>query len=287
MNNKTWTIIAAIFCIGFVVVTVVWATTFSYTYDTATPAGSDDPAEADDRMREIKAAIQERMNVCMYWPLTGTEVSDADAGEVRKILFHEPIAATPTVAANHGDLRVKDVGSKAELTWTDEDENELVLTSKGNNLANNTYLTATNAAGTGSVNLIKADANDVVYLPENTVLAYSVTPDANDEIVNKKYVDDQDTADHPAYSGGESHTDGSGMIIKQGTVNASANSSATETFATAFPSACTRVVISPTIVSTEATLGGLVWVRTKSKTAITVFNSVDVTVAVDWIAIGY
>ena len=26
---------------------------FTYTYDTATPASSDDPAEADDRMREI------------------------------------------------------------------------------------------------------------------------------------------------------------------------------------------------------------------------------------------
>ena len=38
-------------------------TTFSDTYDTNTPLGSDDPAEADDRMREIKSAVQERENV--------------------------------------------------------------------------------------------------------------------------------------------------------------------------------------------------------------------------------
>lgn len=181
----------------FFMLGIVYATTFTYTYDTATPAGGDDPAEADDRMREIKAAVQERMNVDHYWPLTGTEVSDADTGEHRKILFHAPIATTPTVATDHGDLRIKDVDSKAEFTWTDEDENELVLTSKGNNLASNTYLTATDNAGTGSVNLIKADANDVVYLPDDTRLATSAAPDANEEIANKKYVDDQITAQVP------------------------------------------------------------------------------------------
>lgn len=107
------------------------ATVFSSTYDTATPAGSDSPTQADDRMREIKAAIQERENVDHNWPLTGTEVSDADAGEHRKVLFHAPIAATPTVAANHGDLRIADVDGKAELHWTDEDEQEIQLTQVG------------------------------------------------------------------------------------------------------------------------------------------------------------
>ena len=58
------------------------------TFDTATPAGSDDPAEADDRMREIKAAVQERRNDKNgvaddgdhYWPKTGTEGSDTATG---------------------------------------------------------------------------------------------------------------------------------------------------------------------------------------------------------------
>lgn len=109
----------------------VFATVFNDTFDTATPAGTDSPTEADDRMREIKAAVQERENVDHYWPLDGTEVSDADAGEHRKVLFHEPIDATPTVAESHGDLRIKDVSGKAELHWTDEDENEVQLTDAG------------------------------------------------------------------------------------------------------------------------------------------------------------
>ena len=46
--------------------------------------------------------------------------------------------------------------------------------------------------------------------------ATSAAPDADAELANKKYVDDQNTADHPAYTGGESHTDGSGLIIKMG-----------------------------------------------------------------------
>ena len=179
--------------IFWLAVAVVYATDFSSdTYDTATPAGSDDPAEADDRMRETKSSIRVRENVDHYWPLTGTEVSDADTGEHRKVLFHAPIASTPTVAENHGDLRVKDVNSKAELHWTDEDENELQLTSMGNNLARGRWLTSSNVAG--SVNLIRADANDVAVLPDNSQTATNAAPTSSTGIANKKYVDDQVSA---------------------------------------------------------------------------------------------
>jgi len=54
---------------------------FTNTFDTATPAGSDDPTEADDRMREIKAALQERLAVEHVFALTGTEVSGANTGK--------------------------------------------------------------------------------------------------------------------------------------------------------------------------------------------------------------
>lgn len=183
-------VVALLIILGLMIV-ATFATTFSDTYDTATPAGSDDPAEADDRMREIKSAVQERENVDHYWPLTGTEVSDADTGEHRKILFHAPIAATPTVAADHGELRIKDVSGKAELVWTDEDENELQLTSKGNNLANDTYLTATDNAGIGSVNLIKATTGDIPEVLVGAVLSADTAPAVDAGIANKKYVDDQ------------------------------------------------------------------------------------------------
>ncbi|KKN73468.1 hypothetical protein LCGC14_0400430 [marine sediment metagenome] len=207
IKKVNWGLIAVVSICLLIWVGVIYATTFSFTYDIVTPAGSDSPAEADDRMREIKAAVQERMNVCMYWPLTGTEVSDADAGEFRFCLFHAPIAATPTVAADHGHIRVKDVGSKAEFTWTDEDENELVLTSKGNNLANNTYLTATDNAGTGSVNLIKANTSDSATLPDGAVLdAATQTADGDRTIVDLNYAKTGDTVQHDS-EGGFSNVD--------------------------------------------------------------------------------
>ena len=163
-------------------------TVFSKTYDTATPAGDDDPAEADDRMRETKAAVQERENVDHYWPLTGTEVSDADAGEHRKVTLR--VGSAPTAVADKGFVYAKDVGGKAELFYRDEDGNEIQLTSKGQNLANDTHLTGTDAAGTGSVNLIKAGTNDLATLPDSAEMASSAAPVEDEAIANKKYVDD-------------------------------------------------------------------------------------------------
>lgn len=274
----------------FFLIGVAYATTFTYTYDTATPAGDDDPAEADDRMREIKAAVQERMNVCLYWPLTGTEVSDADAGEIRKILFHAPIASTPTVAADHGDLRIKDVDSKAEFTWTDEDENELVLTSKGNNLASDTFLTATDNAGTGSVNLIKADANDVVFLPDNARLATSTAPDVNEEITNMLYVVNRTTM-VPAisgagtgYAGEESITVPNGLILKTGSTTVDLTP-VVVTFETAFPNACVTAFTTADGVSTFLEP---IAVTAKSTTSITLDrNGGTKSQTVYWLAIGY
>ncbi|MEE9354739.1 MAG: hypothetical protein V3U75_04040 [Methylococcaceae bacterium] len=169
-------------------------TVFNDKLNTALPDGDDDPADADNNMRRIQGAVQELLNVNHIADKTGTEVSDADSGEHRNILFHAPIASTPTVAENHGDLRTKDVSSKAELHWTDEDENELQLTSKGNNLANATYLKATNEAGNGSVNLIKAGKNvaddtDVAIVPDLTRTASNAAPVEDTDLANKKYVD--------------------------------------------------------------------------------------------------
>lgn len=103
---------------------------FASTYDISTPDGdTDTPAEADDRMREIKAAIQERENVDHFWPLDGTEVSDPAAGEHRKVTLR--VGSAPTKADNKGILYAKDVSGKAELFYIDEDGNEVQITSGG------------------------------------------------------------------------------------------------------------------------------------------------------------
>lgn len=177
-----------------IVLTVMYFLAWTYTYDTATPASGDDPREADDRMRETKAADRERMDVDHYWPLTGTEVSDSSAGEHRKITYQASIA-TPTQVSGKAHSYMK----SDELYYQDDTNTELQLTDAGTinivsadllgTLANNTYFTGVDAAGTGTVDLIKADANDVAVVPDNSQTASNAAPTMSKSLVNKKYVD--------------------------------------------------------------------------------------------------
>lgn len=194
------------------ILTLLYFVGWTYTIDTSTPAGTDSPAVIDDRIREAKAGWQERLNVDHYFALTGTQVSDSAVGQHRQVEYYGPIS-TPTNATNKGWTYTKDVSAKAELHWLDEDGNEKQLTSAGSlNLAsaeivgvlsNDTYFTAVDAAGTGTVNLIKANSSDVPVIPDGTQLASSAAPDDDQDIANKKYVDDV------AAGTGFWHTDGS------------------------------------------------------------------------------
>ena len=194
------------------------------TYDTSTPAGTDNPRDADDRMREIKAAIQERMNDHNgeadegdhYWDLTGTEVSDTDTGEHRKITLREmsgnPDALTSyATITNKGFLFTKDDSGDTELYYEDDSSNVIQLTADGYilgdsmkadtidgtvmQLDNNQWLTAENAAADGTVNLIKADAADVSVLADGAQIeAATESGDGDRTIADKAYVDAVETA---------------------------------------------------------------------------------------------
>ena len=141
---------------------LVWGTT----YDTATPAGDQVLSSGDDRIREVKAAIQERLDVCVHFPLTGTAVSNADTGKIRELIFTDQNAAqtadggaspTHTAAANEGILDIKDsAASKRELWWWDEDGNNLQLTSGGSIYLTGEYDQDLNLSNTG--NAINTDA---------------------------------------------------------------------------------------------------------------------------------
>lgn len=246
--------------LGFAL-TLCMATTFNYTLDTTRPQGTEAPSVLDDQIRNSKQAWQERLNVDHLMALTGSQVSDADSGYHRQVTFYSSTATDPI-------LGVTAVSSVDELRYTDSEGSVLYLTSAGTlnigssdllgTLANNVYFTAVDNAGTGVVDLIKADANDVAVLPDNSQTATNAAPTSSTGIANKKYVDD----DHPTYSGGESHTDGSGTIMKAGIV-AYSSSPQTITFAAAFPNAivgagCTSRVASgdcvhPNIVSSSTT----------------------------------
>lgn len=180
---------------------------WTYTYDTDTPLGSNSPSVIDDRIREAKDAVQERQNIDHYWPLTGSEVSDTDAGKHRQVTFQAPLSANPTtVDEDEGQLYTKDVSGKAELFWIDEDENALQITDGGTlnitssdlvgTLANDTYFSAVDAAGTGTTDLIKAGRNeaddaDVPQIPDATRLASNAAPTEDTQIANMKYVKDR------------------------------------------------------------------------------------------------
>lgn len=176
-----------------------WTTT----YDTTTPDGATQPVSVlDDAIQDVKKAVQERINVDHYFPLTGTQVSDTDTGFHRQVTFYSATGTDPI-------LDITLVSGTMELQWTDSDGTVKQLTTGGEfnvtsaellgKLANDTYFTAVDNAGTGTVNLVKATTGDVAQLPDASRMATSAAPTADAELANKKYVDDQFTANVVKY----------------------------------------------------------------------------------------
>lgn len=116
--------------------------TFSATWNTsfeATPADSENASQGASRIRALKLAISERGAIDHIWG----GASDASSGEHKKVTFNAPISS-PTNVTDKGFLFTKDVSSKAELHWLDEDGNEIQLTSAGALSAGAALLAATN-----------------------------------------------------------------------------------------------------------------------------------------------
>ena len=268
---------------------------FTNSIDTATPAGTDAPSVIDNRIREAKAGWQERLNVDHYMPLTGTQVSDNDAGEHRQVTFHEPIS-TPSASADHGYLYLKDVDSVVELFWIDESGNELQLTTGGvlnvtgadllGKLANDTYLTAVDNAGTGTVDLIKADANDVMVVPDDSQTASDAAPTADKSIVNKKYVDDTAAMTPSSYAGEESITFNNGLVHKKGSVSVPQDSSQAVVFAAAFPTAIEHIFLSE-VGAIDIDSQGTLTYQAATVSGFMIRKGTDNTTTVHWFAIGY
>jgi len=232
---------------------VLPATTFSYTLDCASPLGTDAPSTLDNKIRETRYGFQERLNVDHIFGLTGTQISDEDTGYHRDIHFYSTTATDPI-------LGVTAVSGVDELRYTNSEGGSFYLTSGGTlnigssdllgTLANNTYFTAVDSAGTGTVELIKANGSDVAVIPDGSELASSAAPTADADIANKKYVDDNTTM-VPAvsgagagYAGEESVTFPNGVILKMGATTYASNPQ-TITFGTAFPTAIVSVVVTP------------------------------------------
>jgi len=251
--------------IGFI---VSLALAWTYTYDTATPVGTDAPSVIDDRIREVKQSIQERLNADHYFPLTGTEVSDSAAGQHRQVEFYGPIS-TPTNATDKGFIYTKDVSDKAELHFLDEDGDEIQITTGG-------ILNSVNLSGNQTIAGNKTFSNETGTAP---FIVSSTTKVTN---LNADKVDGYDVS---AYSGGESYTFAGGLIIKTGSDTSTQDDAEDFEFGSAFPNSCVSVLTTPAEGNEDDVLP--IQSKTTEKFTINRNSNVADNVPFYWIAIGY
>lgn len=194
------------------------------TYDTSQPAGGDSPTGADDEMRDTKKAIQERLDLDHYWELTGTVADDAGTGTHRKITFYSTIP-DPGQASGKAHLYMKD----DELYYQDADNSTLKLTDNGTlnitssdltgTLASDEFFSCVDDAGTGTVELIKANSSDVVIIAEAAQLAAAAVTGEDRAIADVGFVEAAVGAANwtpTSYAGEESITFPNGLIFKHG-----------------------------------------------------------------------
>src|SRR3990167_5711696 len=103
---------------------------FTDTFDVSTPAGSDSPTAGDDRIREMKNAIQQRMNVDHDWALSGNTSDASDIGE-HVVVQMQDQGSNPAAGSAKGKFFSKQVSSHSEAHWIDDDGTVPQLTSNG------------------------------------------------------------------------------------------------------------------------------------------------------------
>lgn len=103
-------------------------TSFTRTWNTAyeaQPADNENISLGAGRIRDLKADIQERLEVDHH------HAGDANDGAHKKITLFTPLGADPATVANTGFLYTKDVNAQVELFWKDEAGNVVQLTEVG------------------------------------------------------------------------------------------------------------------------------------------------------------
>lgn len=142
-------------------------------YSEATPAGTDYIRVGDNRIRELKTQFREIIAVDHKMDSSG---QGATWGYHNQITLIEQ-ANLGTGAEGVPLLGAQTMGGKAELVFTDEDDNDIQLTSGGKimldsgRLSNNTNLTGRNAADGADVNILKVNASDIVEFPTESLFS--------------------------------------------------------------------------------------------------------------------
>lgn len=99
----------------------------SVSLDENSPAGSDSISLGDNRIREYKTQNREVLEVDHNYPSSG---QDADAGKHKKVSLIEQ-ADIGSGATGKPILGAQTINGKAELVFTDEDDNDIQLTKAG------------------------------------------------------------------------------------------------------------------------------------------------------------
>ena len=92
-----------------------------------TPAGGDNIAQGDDKIREAKKQIREIINVDHDFPSSGQA---ADNGQHKQVTLQEQ-ADLGTGAVSATILGSQTIDGRGELVYTDEDDNDIQLTKAG------------------------------------------------------------------------------------------------------------------------------------------------------------
>jgi hypothetical protein len=129
-------------------------------WDETAPAGSTAISAGDNRIREMKTQIREVIDVDHDFPSSG---QDAGNGQHKQVTLQEQ-ANLGTGAVNATILGSQTVGGKGELMYTDEDDNDIQVTSGGSlGAATTAFLCAAfTAAGAMISNLATTAANLVL-----------------------------------------------------------------------------------------------------------------------------
>lgn len=96
-------------------------------WDETNPAGTQAASLGDDRIRELKTQIREIIDVDHDFPSSGQA---SDNGQHKQVTLQEQ-ADLGTGAVSATILGSQTVGGKGELTYTDEDDNDIQITSGG------------------------------------------------------------------------------------------------------------------------------------------------------------
>lgn len=163
----------------------------------STPVNTESISQGDDRIRELKRGIAELLGVDHESTITGSQVNSTDSGCHNKTTFLAQ-ASTPTAPSGLTDFKMLyllDNSGTLDLFITDEDNNDWQLTSGNsflldNNIISNDTPLVGSCDGSGTVDMIKVNTDNVVELATGAVLEDTNSPTTDTGITCKKYVDD-------------------------------------------------------------------------------------------------